>query len=235
MKRKPGSVSILRAALVIIVSIQLLSVFFTPDEFGVQAAGAAVPGLVVTSTVTAGYLRSYSLRPAGASFVELYANVARMTLNWAALVLMCCLIIGFFPPPSRFRELGSHVHDYSQFMHTWLGASSVGWWASIAYFLALATAALPRPGVMGHGSALLENLTGPTWAMLALWALPLGLLVHYKYFAMMLDIPVLISAVLWTALVVASVAHSYLDCRKADLADQRRRAVVHRTCAEAQP
>lgn len=162
----------------------------------------------------------------------------RIMLLWTGLSLSALWLfsatVGALTAPPWSMSAGMRVQEYCPLVHTLLGTSTAGWWASAMYIFALSIFGLPRPGSFHRSPALAAP--GPTWIsalILAGMCIVSLLAFNYLQVAAYLGVPESASAILWTTIACGSLVHSYLDCRRADSRERALRSIHHKKAAMA--
>lgn len=162
----------------------------------------------------------------------------RIMFLWTGLTLSALWLfsaaMGALTAPPWSLSAGMRVQEYCPLVHTLLGTSAAGWWASAMYILALSIFGLPRPGSFHRSPA--AAAPGPTWiSTLILVGMCIVYLFAFSYLqiASYLGVPESVSAILWTTIAGGSLVHSYLDCRRADSQARVLGSIHHKKTAMA--
>lgn len=227
LKHRPSRMALVAA--VAIVAIQGLLALFPADWPPVEMVQRVIPVLLLLFCMIFGNSARMLTRPTGTPYSLIFKNIGATTLVFFIVLWVVSLGTGMLPPTLTNRGTGQHIHDYVPLLHTILGTSALGWWASTAYCVALCSAGLPRP-TMAHESPRAGHL--PKWlVVVGLLLVALGFMAIFQYpeIAQRMNIPLPVSAGLWTVVALASIAHSYIDCRHYDRSDRQSRLIRHAT------
>lgn len=226
---KSRSVRMAMVSFVVIIGLQGFMALLPSDSPPVGILQVVIPTLLLLICMTFGHIVGVFVRTTGTPYLDIFGKIATTSLAFFVVLWLVSFGIGLLPPTPANQDAGQHIHDYATLVHTLLGTTALGWWASIAYCAALCTAGLPRPTMADYSPRMHQR---PKWlVVVGLLLMALGLIAIFQYpeIAQRMNIPLPVSAGLWTVGALASIAHSYIDCRQYDRADRQRRLIRHAT------